>query len=55
MNKLLITATIASVLALFVLVSSMDYIDASAEYDHYVKMVCEGTWPDFHNKKPNCQ
>lgn len=32
---------------LFVFVSNMDYADEVAEELHYMKMVCEGHWPNY--------
>ena len=56
MNKLLLTAVIATILAnLFIWASSMDYQDELAEDRHYKYMVCAGHWPDYDNRKPECE
>ena len=55
MNKLLLTAVIATILAhLIIWASSMDYEDQLVEDRHYKYMVCEGHWPDYRNEKPEC-
>jgi len=56
MNKLLLTAVIATILAhLVIWASSMDYEDQLAEDRNYIYMVCEGHWPDYRNEKPECE
>ena len=56
MNKLLLTALIATILAhLFIWASSMDYQENLVQEQHYIKMVCEGHWPDYRYDKPECE
>lgn len=56
MNKLLLTALVATILAhLIIWASSMDYQDELVEEAHYREMVCAGYWPDYKNEKPNCK
>jgi len=56
MNKLLLTAVIATILAhLVIWASSMDYQDELVEEAHYIKMVCAGHWPDYRYDKPECE
>ena len=56
MNKLLLTAVIATILAhLIIWASSMDYQDELVEEAHYIKMVCAGHWPDYRYDKPECE
>ena len=56
MNKLLLTALIATILAhLVIWASSMDYQDELVEHRHYIKMVCAGHWPDYRNENPECE
>lgn len=48
----------AGLIALFFLaygiVGTMDYEDA-VEADHlYTEMVCDGVWPDYEGRKPDC-
>ena len=45
---------ICAVLFCFGLVGSMDYQDQLDEERIYTEMVCEGTWPDYDNRKPDC-
>ena len=56
MNKLLLTAVIATILAhLFIWASSMDYENELVEDRHYNYMVCAGHWPDYDNRNPECE
>jgi hypothetical protein len=50
--KILLAATVV----LFVLgcVGEMDYQDAVDEADHYTDMVCNGYWPDYEKRSPDC-
>jgi len=36
------------------LVGSMDVAEAEAQAKFYERMVCEGHWPDYENRKPKC-
>jgi len=56
MNRLLMAALITTILAhLFIWASSMDYQENLVQEQHYIKMVCEGHWPDYRNEKPECK
>ncbi len=35
-------------------VGKWDYEDAKAQDQHYTNMVCEGYWPDYDNREPEC-
>jgi len=50
--KILLAATVV----LFVLgcVGELDYQDALDEADHYTDMVCNGYWPDYEKRSPDC-
>ena len=37
------------------LVGSMDVAEAEAQAKFYERMVCEGHWPDYENRKPICK
>lgn len=47
-------AVIAAVLSLFLIVSSMDFVDAKAAEIEYTEMVCQGFWPDYEQRNPDC-
>jgi hypothetical protein len=36
-------------------VGSLDVEDAEASARHYSEMVCAGHWPDYENRRPNCE
>ena len=42
-------------LIIFSLVGTWDYQDAVAQDDHYTRMVCEGHWPDYEGRNPQCR
>ena len=44
-----------AVLAILAIVGTMDYQDELAEEQRYVTFVCDGTWPDYKNLKPECE
>lgn len=54
MRLMLEIALIAVVLSLFLIVSSMDYVDAKAAETEYRDMVCQGFWPDYDQRNPDC-
>lgn len=55
MNKLLLTALVATILAhLIIWTSAMDSEEERREEAHYITMVCTGAWPDYKNQKPEC-
>jgi hypothetical protein len=48
-----ILATTAFILVLG-LVGNADLEEAKRQADHYTNMVCEGHWPDYDNRNPEC-
>lgn len=42
-------------LAVLGLVGTGDVHEAEAQARFYDKMVCEGHWPDYEGRKPQCQ
>ena len=48
-----ILATTAFILV-FGLVGNADLEEAKRQADHYTTMVCEGHWPDYDNRNPEC-
>lgn len=36
------------------IVGEMDAQSNAVSERHYIKMVCEGSWPDYRNEKPEC-
>ena len=36
------------------LASQMDYEEAVAQEERYRHMVCEGYWPDYNQRQPEC-
>jgi hypothetical protein len=56
MFKLILsTLTLAMFLLVFGLVGSSDYEAEVAQEELYTSMVCEGLWPDYENRNPNCE
>lgn len=53
--KLRYAIAFLALIAVFGFVGSMDYEDAIAEHEHYEAMVCAGHWPDYDNRKPDCE
>lgn len=39
---------------LMLTVSTMDYNDFVQQEANYNAMVCEGTWPDYRDARPDC-
>jgi hypothetical protein len=39
---------------LFGMVGQMDYEEAVMQERVYAEMVCDGHWPDYENRKPDC-
>ena len=35
-------------------VGSMDFKDEQKLADHYSEMVCQGFWPDYEQRQPDC-
>ena len=55
MNRLLLTALVATILAhLIIWTSTMDSEEERREQAHYITMVCTGAWPDYKHQKPEC-
>ena len=46
---------VSAVLVMLAIVGTMDYEDELAEEQRYVTFVCDGTWPDYKNLKPECE
>ena len=46
---------VSAVLVMLAIVGTMDYEDELREERHYSEMVCDGTWPDYKNLKPECE
>lgn len=54
LERLVFAIGIIVVVGLFMLASSMDYADEFAEEEHYMKMVCDGYWPNYRNLVFTC-
>lgn len=48
------TMIAAAMLAAIVWTSSEDSYEEQRAAKHYANMVCEGSWPDYKNQKPEC-
>lgn len=46
---------LAAFIALLSLAGHSDYEDAKAQAAHYNSMVCNGHWPDYEQRKPECE
>jgi len=54
LEKIIFVAGVLLFFGVFAFVSNMDYDDAVAEEQYYMKMVCEGHWPNYENLVFTC-
>jgi hypothetical protein len=54
MNVITLTAVITTLIICLGIVGKMDAESEAINERHYIKMVCEGSWPDYRNLEPEC-
>ena len=54
MNIFTVIAIFTALIICLGIVGEMDAESNAVSERHYIKMVCEGSWPDYRNEKPEC-